>query len=86
MTTRALGAAVAIFTATSSLASAQVKDFKPVTAEVLKAPDPADWLMLNRTYDQQRYSPLSQINKSNVKSLTACPPERRSRRPSFITA
>ena len=45
---------------------AQPAPFVPVTAEVLANPDPADWLHLNRTYDQHRYSPLDQINKSNV--------------------
>lgn len=69
MTKKALGFAAAIFAATGSFASAQVKDFKPVTADTLKNPNAADWLMINRTYDQQRYSPLNQINKSNVKNL-----------------
>ena len=41
----------------------------PVTDAMLRDPDPADWLMYSRTYDAQRYSPLSQINKSNVASL-----------------
>jgi len=41
----------------------------PVTDAMLRDPDPADWLMYSRTYDAQRYSPLSQINKSNVGSL-----------------
>src|SRR5882672_2900760 len=44
-------------------------EFKPVTEEVLVNPDPADWLMINRTYDEQRFSPLDQINKSNVGDL-----------------
>src|SRR5258708_23520743 len=48
---------------------AQVTDFRPVTDAVLANPDPADWLMLNRTFDQQRYSPLNQIDKSNVGRL-----------------
>ena len=44
-------------------------EFKPVTAETLLNPDPADWLMINRTYDEQRFSPLNQINRSNVGEL-----------------
>ena len=52
-----------------SVAQAQVPPFKPVTEDVLRNPDPADWLMLNRTFDQQRFSPLKQINKSNVSKL-----------------
>ncbi|HWG05665.1 MAG TPA: PQQ-binding-like beta-propeller repeat protein, partial [Beijerinckiaceae bacterium] len=50
-------------------AFAQTKDFKPVTQDVLQNPDPADWLMISRTYDEQRFSPLDQINKSNVANL-----------------
>jgi alcohol dehydrogenase (cytochrome c) len=44
-------------------------EFKPVTDAVLANPDPADWLMINRTLDQQRFSPLDQINKSTVGDL-----------------
>jgi alcohol dehydrogenase (cytochrome c) len=50
-------------------AVALAADFRPVTDEVLVTPDPADWLMINRTYDEQRYSPLDHINKSNVADL-----------------
>src|SRR5215472_5214953 len=68
MLKRALcGAALSIACAT--LAAAQVRDFKPVTDQVLADPDPADWLMLNRTFDQQRYSPLKEMNKGNVGQL-----------------
>ncbi len=47
----------------------QAEEFVPVTTEMLESPDPADWLMLGRTYDEQRFSPLDQVNKSNVKQL-----------------
>ena len=50
-------------------ASAQVKDFKPVTDEMLLHPNPGDWLMPSRTYDWQRFSPLDEINKQNVGQL-----------------
>lgn len=50
-------------------ATAPAADFKPVTQEVLLHPDPADWLMINRTYDEQRFSPLSEINRGNVGGL-----------------
>lgn len=43
--------------------------FVPVTDELLKNPDPADWLMYSRTYDAQRFSPLDQIDRSNVSAL-----------------
>ena len=31
--------------------------------------EPQNWLMNHRTYDGQRFSPLAQINKGNVKGL-----------------
>src|ERR1700693_6280422 len=46
-----------------------LKVFKPVTAEMLLNPDPADWLMWRRTYNGWGYSPLDQINKGNIKNL-----------------
>ena len=48
---------------------AQVKDFVPVTDQMLLNPSPDDWLMFSRTYDAQRFSPLSQVNKQNVSQL-----------------
>src|SRR3979409_545312 len=61
--------AVAMLTACATLAVAQTQNFTPVTEEVLANPDPGDWLMLNRTFAQQRYSPLDQVKKSNVGQL-----------------
>ena len=58
--------AAALLSAVASHAWAQTADFKPVTEEVLANPDPADWLMISRTFDQHRFSPLNQINKENV--------------------
>ena len=46
-----------------------VKSIRPVTDEMLRQPDPGDWLMWRRTYDGWGYSPLDQINKANVKEL-----------------
>ena len=48
---------------------AQVKNFTPVTQEMLLNPSPNDWLMFSRTYDNQRFSPLDQINRQNVEQL-----------------
>ncbi len=48
---------------------AQVQHFKPVTQQMLEHPSPEDWLMYSRTYDAQRFSPLSQINSDNVGQL-----------------
>src|SRR5256714_9080971 len=45
------------------------QSFVPVTDAMLSNPDPADWLMVSRTYDEQRFSPLNQINKTNVGQL-----------------
>src|SRR5438309_763898 len=53
----------------ATTAVAQIADFRPVTDAVLADPDPADWLMISRTFDQQRYSPLDQIDKGNVGQL-----------------
>jgi alcohol dehydrogenase (cytochrome c) len=60
---------VILLAATAVLASAQVKNFVPVTQQMLEQPSPNDWLMFSRTYDNQRYSPLNQLTTSNVKNL-----------------
>ena len=46
-----------------------IRDYRPVTAERLKNPDAADWLMVRRTYDGWGYSPLKQITPANVSRL-----------------
>jgi glucose dehydrogenase/cytochrome c553 len=48
---------------------AGVPDFVPLSEAQLLDPDPADWLWFSRTPDAQRYSPLQQINRSNVQQL-----------------
>src|ERR1700722_13252320 len=45
------------------------KDMRPVSDEMLRNPDPGDWLMWRRTYDGFGFSPLDQITKDNVKDL-----------------
>jgi len=47
----------------------QVKNYRPVTDEMLRHPDPADWLMARGNYQGWSYSPLSQITPSNVMRL-----------------
>src|SRR3977135_4631769 len=47
-----------------------IENYSPVTAERLKNPEPGNWMHYRRTYDGQGYSPLDQINTSNVKNLT----------------
>lgn len=49
--------------------NAQVAEFRPITEETMQNPDPSDWMMINRTYDQQRFSPLEQVNRENVNQL-----------------
>src|SRR6266704_324398 len=49
--------------------AAQSGAFVPVTQEMQANPDPADWLHISRTYNQHRFSPLTQINKSNAAQL-----------------
>ena len=53
----------------ASVTYAQEGEFRPVTEEIMENPDAADWLMINRTYDQQRFSPLEQIDRGNVAQL-----------------
>lgn len=66
---RSSSAGAAALCAFATCAFAQVADFKPVTSEALTRPDPAEWLMINRTYDEQRYSPLKEIDRGNVAQL-----------------
>ena len=53
----------------NSAGYAQITALQPVTDEMLLNPEPGDWLMYSRTYDNQRYSPLDQINRENVDRL-----------------
>src|SRR5262249_40532772 len=69
MTRAILAALVFITVPMSPPVLAQMKDFAPVTKEMLLNPAPEDWLMLSRTYDEQRFSPLRQITKQNVGQL-----------------
>lgn len=43
--------------------------FQPITTAMLESPDPADWPMIRRDYGAHSYSPLDQINVSNVNQL-----------------
>ncbi len=47
----------------------EVENFVPVTDAMLADPDPGDWLSYRRTYDGWGYSPLDQIDKTNVDNL-----------------
>ncbi|MBS1819132.1 MAG: PQQ-binding-like beta-propeller repeat protein [Acidobacteria bacterium] len=47
----------------------EVKNYVPVTDEMLKNPPPGDWLMARRVYQGTSYSPLNEITAANVKDL-----------------
>jgi alcohol dehydrogenase (cytochrome c) len=49
--------------------SSLLQNYPSVTADRLKRPADAEWLMVRRTYDGWGYSPLDQINAGNVKRL-----------------
>ena len=53
--------------------ASQISDFKPITHErLLKGTaDPSAWLMYGGSYDSTRFSPLTDINRTNVKKLQA---------------
>jgi alcohol dehydrogenase (cytochrome c) len=43
--------------------------YVPITDEMLRDPEPADWPMMRRNYFAHSYSPLDQINAGNVGGL-----------------
>ena len=47
----------------------EVKNYVPVTPEMLRNPPPGDWLIFRRNYQGQSHSPLNQITPANVKNL-----------------
>ena len=47
----------------------EVPNYVPVTDEMLKNPDPGDWLMIRRDYSATSYSPLKEITPGNAKDL-----------------
>ena len=47
----------------------EVKNYAPITDEMLRNQDPADWLMARRNYQGWSYSPLTQVTRDNVKEL-----------------
>jgi alcohol dehydrogenase (cytochrome c) len=65
--TAILFGATACIAALGSIAAEQ--NFVPVSDATLTNPEASDWLMVSRTYDEQRFSPLTQINKGNVGQL-----------------
>jgi alcohol dehydrogenase (cytochrome c) len=47
----------------------EVKNYVPITDEMLRNQDPADWLMARRNYQGWSHSPLTQVTRDNVKDL-----------------
>jgi len=52
-----------------SAVRAQVSEFVPVTDEMLKAPDAANWLTWRRDSGARGFSPSTKINSQNVQNL-----------------
>ena len=68
--TGVLGTGTALTPAGPTVARAQSpSDFVPVTDELLQDPPASEWLMWRRTLDGWGYSPLDQIDRSNVGEL-----------------
>jgi alcohol dehydrogenase (cytochrome c) len=64
--------ATATLSAASGAAARQSNNataWEPITAERLLNPRPGDWLSYRRTVDVHGYSPLSRINRTNVRNL-----------------
>src|SRR5262245_25109349 len=51
------------------VAAQGIDNYSGVTEARLLQPEPHNWLMYRRTYDGWGYSPLDQINTTNVKKL-----------------
>ena len=47
----------------------EVKNYVPVSDEMLRHQSPGDWLMIRRNYEAWSYSPLDSVNTANVKNL-----------------
>ncbi|MGH9687706.1 MAG: PQQ-binding-like beta-propeller repeat protein [Candidatus Acidiferrales bacterium] len=59
----------AIYKAAMARRAAELKNLTPVTDAMLDHVPGADWLTWRRTYSSLGYSPLAQINKSDVSTL-----------------
>lgn len=63
------GGAVAAARPRGLTVTGEVKNYVPVTDEMLRNPDPGDWLMARRNYQGWSYSPLTDVNRTTVKDL-----------------
>src|SRR5579884_326387 len=64
-----MGAGLALSLLASAAWAQPAAGFRPVTDAMIQNPDPGDWLSFRRTVNGWGYSPLDQINASNVKGL-----------------
>jgi alcohol dehydrogenase (cytochrome c) len=64
-----MAATLSVVAQESRPAAQAQKPFVPVTDEMLWKPSPAHWLTWRRTLDSSGYSPLNQIDRSNVSRL-----------------
>jgi alcohol dehydrogenase (cytochrome c) len=64
-----IGAEAANLESESLTVADLVRDFVPVTDDMLTNPDPGDWPMMRGNYYAHSYSPLDQINAGNVGGL-----------------
>jgi alcohol dehydrogenase (cytochrome c) len=62
--------AAALAKAPAPIADRLLGKLRVVPSSMLQSPAPEDWLRWSRTYDGQNFSPLTQINRTNVGSLT----------------
>ena len=46
-----------------------IKNYVPVTDDMLRRPDPADWIMVRGSYPAWNHSALTQVTRANVKDL-----------------
>ena len=63
------GTCLAALLAAGLVGAAHSADYAPVTDSRLDNPEPENWLMTRGTYKGWSYSPLDQINTSNVRNL-----------------
>ncbi|MGD8341479.1 MAG: PQQ-dependent dehydrogenase, methanol/ethanol family [Gammaproteobacteria bacterium] len=67
LTSSAVNRSIALALIASAACSTALAD--DVSRRDLRHPDDSDWIMDGRTYDAQRYSPLTLINEDNVAEL-----------------
>ena len=62
-------ATLAIMLVAAGALAQELPEWEPITRERLQHPEDGDWLSYRRTYDVFGFSPLEQINRTNVQNL-----------------